>query len=206
MSGLPPQLIPLDAPSLVEASAGTGKTYTITTYFVRALLELDLTPEQILVVTYTKAATAELRLRTRERILAAIGMLDKAPAEADLLHGVVTEAMERLGRRETEERLRAALGQMDRAAISTIHGFCQRLLQDYPLLFGIDFDFEVSEDASSIFAELAIDFWATDLYEKPDWFLRAAGRRRHQQGFGQVGRLRHDARNRAPRPGETRGR
>ena len=173
MSGLPPQLIPLDAPSLVEASAGTGKTYTITTYFVRALLELDLTPEQILVVTYTKAATAELRLRTRERILAAIGMLDKAPAEADLLHGVVTEAMERLGRRETEERLRAALGQMDRAAISTIHGFCQRLLQDYPLLFGIDFDFEVSEDASSIFAELAIDFWATDLYEKPDWFLRA---------------------------------
>ena len=173
MSSLPPQLIPLDAPSLVEASAGTGKTYTITTYFVRALLERDLTPEQILVVTYTKAATAELRVRTRERILAAIGMLDEAPADGDLLHGVVTEALARLGRRETEERLRAALGQMDRAAISTIHGFCQRLLQDYPLLFGIDFDFEVSEDSASMFSELAIDFWATELYEKPDWFLRA---------------------------------
>ena len=67
MSAQSPQLIALEAPSLVEASAGTGKTYTITTYFVRAILERDLKPEEILVVTYTKAATAELRVRTRQR-------------------------------------------------------------------------------------------------------------------------------------------
>ena len=77
MSSIAPQLIPFDAPSLVQASAGTGKTYTITTYFVRAILEQDLKPEQILVVTYTKAATAELRVRTRERILDAIRLLDE---------------------------------------------------------------------------------------------------------------------------------
>ena len=45
MSGAAPQLIALDTPALVEASAGTGKTYTIITYFVRAILERDLTPE-----------------------------------------------------------------------------------------------------------------------------------------------------------------
>jgi len=173
MNAVSPQLIPLDAPTLVQASAGTGKTYTITTYFVRAILELDLKPEEILVVTYTKAATAELRVRTRQRIVDAIGLLDQASEADDVLHGVVAAAVERLGRRETEMKLRAALGEMDRAAILTIHGFCQRLLQDYPLLFGIDFDFEVSEDASSMYSELAVDFWTTELYDASDWMLRA---------------------------------
>ena len=173
MSSISPQLIPLLAPTLVQASAGTGKTYTITTYFVRAILERDLKPEEILVVTYTKAATAELRIRTRQRILDAILLLGEASKTDDALHGVVAATVERLGRRETEMKLRAALGEMDRAAILTIHGFCQRLLQDYPLLFGIDFDFEVSEDASSMYSELAIDFWTTELYDAPDWMLRA---------------------------------
>ena len=173
MSSVSPQLIPLNAPTLVQASAGTGKTYTITTYFVRAILERNLQPEQILVVTYTKAATAELRVRTRQRIVDAIGLLDDPPESEDVLHGVVATAVERLGRREVELRLRAALGEMDRAAILTIHGFCQRLLQDYPLSFGIDFDFEVSEDASSMHGELAVDFWTTQLYDASDWMLRA---------------------------------
>jgi len=173
VSAVSPQLIPLDAPTLVQASAGTGKTYTITTYFVRAILERDLTPEQILVVTYTKAATAELRVRARERIVAAIALLDAPESDGDVLHGVVAEAVDRLGRHKTETKLREALGQMDRAAILTIHGFCQRLLQDYPLSFGIDFDFEVAEDASSMYSELAVDFWTTELYDAPDWLLRA---------------------------------
>ena len=172
MSAVSPQLLPLDAPTLVQASAGTGKTYTITTYFVRAILERDLTPEQILVVTYTKAATAELRVRTRERIVTAIASLDASEDDGDVLHGVVAEAVERLGRHKVETKLREALGQMDRAAILTIHGFCQRLLQDYPLLFGIDFDFEVAEDASSMYSELAVDFWTTEVYDAPDWLLR----------------------------------
>ena len=173
MSSIAPQLIPFDAPSLVQASAGTGKTYTITTYFVRAILEQDLKPEQILVVTYTKAATAELRVRTRERILDAIRLLDEPSGGVDVLQSVTSDAVERLGRRAAESRLRVALSQMDRAAILTIHGFCQRLLQEYPLLFGIDFDFEVSEDAATMYSELAVDFWATELYDAPEWLLRA---------------------------------
>ncbi len=175
MSGPAPQLISLDTPALVQASAGTGKTYAITTYFVRAILERDLTPEKILVVTYTKAATAELRVRARERLVTAIGLLDRTSADGDVLHGVVAAAVGRMGRRKTEIKLREALGQMDQASILTIHGFCQRLLQDYPLSFGIDFDFEVAEDVASMYADLAVDFWATDLYDEPDWLLRALG-------------------------------
>lgn len=173
MSTVSPQLISLDAPTLVEASAGTGKTFTITTYFVRAILEHDLSPEQILVLTYTKAATAELRARARERITEAIGLLDTDAGNADVLYGVVAKAVERLGRGNVAKRLKTALGNMDRAAILTIHGFCQRLLQDYPLLFGIDFDFEVSEDDTSMHSDVAVDFWTTALYDAPDWLLRA---------------------------------
>ena len=173
MSAELPELVPLDAPTLVEASAGTGKTYTITTYFVRAILELGLRPEQILVLTYTKAATAELRARSRKRIVQAITLLDGPTEEPDALHEIVAKAVEDLGRNEVESRLRKALGKMDQAAILTIHGFCQRLLQDHPLLFGIDFDFEVAEDQASMSSELATDFWAANLYDRPPWLLRA---------------------------------
>ena len=87
MSAERPELVPLDAPTLVEASAGTGKTYTITTYFVRAILELGLRPEQILVLTYTKAATAELRVRSRKRIVEAIASARPVrPKNRDALH------------------------------------------------------------------------------------------------------------------------
>lgn len=165
--------VTLDAPTLVEASAGTGKTYTITTHFVRAVIDDGYTPEQILVVTYTKAATAELRVRVRERIVEALTALEVGASPADALGSTLDEATGRLGRFEVERRLRRALGSMDQAAILTIHGFCQRLLQDYPLSFHIDFDFEVTEDLPALHAELATDFWASDLYEREEWFVRA---------------------------------
>ncbi len=173
MTQVSAEAIALDSPCLVEASAGTGKTHAITTYFVRAIVELGLSPDQILVVTYTKAATAELRARTRTRLMQAISMLDAEPTEEDALSVIVNGAVRRIGRREVERALVDALGQMDQAAISTIHGFCQRVLQDFPLSFGIDFDFEVSEDARSLQRAMAIDFWAADLYDKPDWLLHA---------------------------------
>lgn len=173
MSALRPELVPLDAPTLVEASAGTGKTYAITTYFVRAILELGLEPSQILVVTYTKAATAELRVRARKRIAEALALLDPSDEQGDALGEVVDVAVNRLGRSEVERRLRNAIGKMDQAAILTIHGFCQRLLQEYPLEFGIDFDLEVSEDAGTLHSELAADFWASELYDRGEWLLQA---------------------------------
>jgi exodeoxyribonuclease V beta subunit len=173
MSARHPALASFDAPTLVEASAGTGKTYTITTYFVRAILEKDLEPDQILIVTYTKAATADLRRRARERIVEAIRRIEGPVGQSDLLDDIVPRAVERLGRVEAERRLRNALASMDQAAILTIHGFCQRLLQDHPLEFGIDFDFDVGEDLSSVHGELATDYWAATLYDRPAWMIEA---------------------------------
>ncbi len=177
MTGPSPELVPLDAPTLVEASAGTGKTHAITTYFVRGILERGLSPDQILVVTYTKAATAELRMRARARITQALSLLRRRGDADAALGEVVSSAVNRLGAPEVERRLRTALGLMDQAAISTIHGFCQRLLQDHPLSFGIGLDLTVDENVRSLHAELASDFWAIELHEAPEWFLQTLGDR-----------------------------
>ena len=160
-----------DLPTLVEASAGTGKTHAITTCFVTAILERDLGPDQILVVTYTKAATAELRARARRRVTEAIAVLEGGASTQDDLRPVVEAQVERVGVDEVGRRLREALSKMNQAPILTIHGFCQRLLQDHVLSFGVDFDFEIAEDAESIFQDLAIDFWTSELHQSPPWFL-----------------------------------
>ena len=61
MKELDPWTLDLAGTTLIEASAGTGKTHTLTTFYLRLLVEEDLLPCEILVVTYTQAATAELR-------------------------------------------------------------------------------------------------------------------------------------------------
>jgi exodeoxyribonuclease V beta subunit len=80
--------VDLSGMNLIEASAGTGKTYAISCLYLRLLIEKELTPEQILVVTYTEAATKELRGRIRGRIREAIGVLDGAGTEDAFLAGL----------------------------------------------------------------------------------------------------------------------
>ncbi|MDD5415193.1 MAG: UvrD-helicase domain-containing protein, partial [Smithellaceae bacterium] len=79
--------IDLSGMNLIEASAGTGKTHAISCLYLRLLIEKDLVPEQILVVTYTEAATKELRRKIRDRIREAIGVIDGAATEDPFLDG-----------------------------------------------------------------------------------------------------------------------
>ena len=102
MSGTVPELAPLDRSTLVEASAGTGKTHTITTYFVRAIVEDGYAPKEILVVTYTKAATAELRARARGRILDALTRMTGPSEHHDDLDEVLSTAAAKLGADQVE--------------------------------------------------------------------------------------------------------
>lgn len=109
------EAIPLQGWQHIEASAGTGKTYTLTQLYLRAVCERGLSVERILVMSYTRAATAELR----ERLEAAL--------EAKL------SETEDLG---TQLRLRLALARFDQAPVLTFHAFCQRVLQRYSLESG----------------------------------------------------------------------
>src|SRR5690606_29770020 len=133
----------LDGVHAIEASAGTGKTYTLATLVVRLVVERGLRVGQVLAVTFTEAATQELRSRIRARLLLAgelVGMppaSDEAP-EAALTRNVLdahlaqgTETAEALRR-----RLHAAANDIDLAAIFTIHGFCARVLREHALEAG----------------------------------------------------------------------
>src|SRR5262249_59974192 len=139
--------VPLSGVTLIEASAGTGKTYTLAALFVRLLLESELRVDEILVVTYTRAATAELRVRIRKRIVQAIDALDGAPQPGDVLLENLYEQARQSGQTARKRaRLLDALRSFDEAAIFTIHGFCQRVLKRHAFESGAAFQAELSED------------------------------------------------------------
>ena len=163
---------PLDGIRLIEASAGTGKTFTIAALYLRLLLESELSVSSILVVTFTEAATGELRDRIRARILDALLWLEGRQEETDLL-----ELLRPLkGDSEVIERLRDALTCMDEAAIFTIHGFCQRTLTESAFESGVLFDAEFITDESLLRQQAARDFWrnhfATASSEQANWLIK----------------------------------
>lgn len=170
MRPLEPFAVPLDGNRLIEASAGTGKTYTITTLFLRLLVERGLGVDQILVVTFTKAATAELRDRIRRRMRAAVAAFDSDVLPDDpVLCGLREVASDRvIARRHLATELR----RFDEAAIFTIHGFCQRMLRDNAFESGLVFDAELVTDAGPLRTEVVQDFWAREVYDAPERFAR----------------------------------
>jgi exodeoxyribonuclease V beta subunit len=173
VKSLDPLAVPLQGMRLIEASAGTGKTYTITTLYVRLLLERELPVGQILVVTYTNAATAELRDRIRRRLRAALELLEADDAGGggdDALRALLERR--RAGRDADRRRLTAAIHGFDDAAIFTIHGFCQRVLQENAFESGVSFDVRLVTDQTPLRDEIASDFWARELYGAPEELAR----------------------------------
>ncbi len=153
--------VPLDGIRLVEASAGTGKTWAICGLYLRLLLERRLPVEQILVVTFTNAATAELRERIRARLAELLATLAGGAAPADgfidaLIEGCVERGLEP---GELHSRVELALQSFDQAAIHTIHGFCQRALADAPFTARLPLALELVPDDSQLVAEVVADFW-----------------------------------------------
>ena len=154
---------PLQGTRLVEASAGTGKTWSLSGLYLRLLLERALPVAQILVVTFTNAAVAELRERIRQRIADALAHLrGAAPANADPF---VPELLRRLAAphgppaEQLVQRLELALHSFDEAAILTIHGFCQRALAEMPFSTGMPLQLTAISDDSELRQQVVNDFW-----------------------------------------------
>ena len=169
MKPLAPGDIGLSGLNLIEASAGTGKTWTIAALYIRLLLERELRPENILVVTYTKAATAELRDRIRQRIAKALELFATGAKGRDELEALL---LKRYRKRDQAIRLLTrALYSFDDAAIFTIHGFCQRALAENAFESGSLFDTDMTTDQSALVQEAADDFWRTTVLARQDAFL-----------------------------------
>jgi exodeoxyribonuclease V beta subunit len=160
---------PLHGARLIEASAGTGKTYTISTLVLRLLLGHGgdgafyepLAIDKILVVTFTEAATAELRGRIRARIhearLAFLGGESADPVLALLLKASTDPASD-------AKRLLAAEQNMDQAAVFTIHGFCQRMLKQHAFESGLPFESEFLTSEYALKLNAVEDCWRERFY------------------------------------------
>ncbi len=164
MSGETPAAWPLDDGLLVEASAGTGKTFTITALYARLVLERGLPVDRILAVTYTEAATRELRGRLRRRLVSLRAAFEHgAPAdefEQAVLASTVDTGLAR-------QRLDRAVSGFDQAAVYTIHGFCQRVLAEAAFESGALFDAEVLTSEAELRQAICDDFWRTVIAREP---------------------------------------
>lgn len=171
MRALDLKSIDISGLNLIEASAGTGKTWTIAALYILLLLEKELLPEQILVVTYTKAATSELRDRIRRRIISTLNLYNaEETASEDELEKILLR-----DRPQNPNRARLlltrALYSFDNASIYTIHGFCQRALSENAFESSSLFDSEMITDQSAIVSQLTDDFWRKFIFGQPDYFL-----------------------------------
>jgi exodeoxyribonuclease V beta subunit len=153
----------LDGVNQIEASAGTGKTWNICALYVRLLLEKNLSADQILVVTFTKAATAELHERIRGRLAEVQRAIETGDDGGDpfIIRLFATTLSEERGvdLEAAAKTVRRALRSFDQAAIHTIHAFCQRALQEAPFAAAMPFAFEMEADDAALRFELAADFW-----------------------------------------------
>lgn len=148
--------IPLAGTVAIEASAGTGKTWMIVGLYLRLLVERRLEPRDILVVTFTNAATAELRARIRKELLA----LRSALADESGPSALIEELCARItDRAELMRRIALAVESFDEAAIHTIHGFCQRVLADHAFESAMPFESALQSNDAGVIDEVARDFW-----------------------------------------------
>lgn len=152
---------PLRGTNLIEASAGTGKTYTIAGLYLRLLLEKHLSVDQILVVTFSKAATEELKDRIRKKLSDSQKALQFGRSDDPIIIPVLEKKNHRM---RAERLVRNALADFDQAAIFTIHGFCQRILHDYAFETGNLFDTTLETDQTGLNLEIAEDFWRKHFY------------------------------------------
>lgn len=156
MKAADPLTLPFAGLSLVESSAGTGKTTLLVRLYLRALLLEGLGLDRLLAVTYTRAATGELSVRIRRELEQTARQL----REPDTRDDFRVELFERIGDDAlAEKRIAAALAGYDDKAVFTIHGFCQRVLADNAFEAGAAFASEPNEDEEALRREVVADFW-----------------------------------------------
>lgn len=166
---LDPLRLPLIGERLIEASAGTGKTFTIAALYLRLLLGLGgeaaypraISVEELLVVTFTEAATEELRGRIRSNIHELRIACLRGESDNPLYSALLAEIADK---DDAAKTLLLVERQMDEAAVFTIHGFCQRMLSLNAFESGMLFEQQLIEDESRLRYQACADFWRRHCY------------------------------------------
>ena len=178
---------PLEGLALIEASAGTGKTFTVSNLVLRYVLEKHYTIEQILVVTFTEAATQELRVRIRDKLAEAITLIEYVLEHVDLANGARGERIKEVNLdpigadglltellRGSDDlvqdllRLRLAEQSVDLAEIHTIHGFCQKVAREHAVLMNLPGEQTLKENFKAEWLQACQDLWRAEVLRVPE--------------------------------------
>lgn len=140
----------LQGKKLIEASAGTGKTYSIAILVLRIILEKDIPIEKILMVTFTKAAVAELETRIRKFIRTGFKYMSGREDldEGDNIRKVIENADKSI--EEKKDLLSKAVQNLDNLSVMTIHSFCQKTIDEFTFETNQSFDFEIVTDETDL--------------------------------------------------------
>lgn len=140
----------------IEASAGTGKTFTIEHVVARALIEDEaIEIDNILIVTFTRAATRDLSLRIRKRLRACIADLERKSSEYEYIKALIDCGEEAIN--AGLDRLKRALSVFDKAQIFTIHSFCHKMLKSAGIEANVTFgQVDPAENGYEIFAQAQV--------------------------------------------------
>jgi len=166
---------------LLEASAGTGKTFALAHLVLRLVAERGWALRELLVVTYTEAAAAELRDRIATRLQAALTALEHqapgdpaAPPTPPSVDATLTAWLEKLRSEEAGQelallrgRLLLALEELSAADITTIHGFCRRTLQRQALEAGCAPELRIETQSDGLVAQVVHDYWQQQVLPLP---------------------------------------
>jgi len=157
--------------NLIEANAGTGKTYTITALFTRMIVEKHWEIQELLVVTFTNAAVSDLKSKIYQRLCDVRDCLkavscgqepkseDPFPMEYALIRSDTAE--------EDLKHISWAIRDFDKCSIFTIHSFCQRMLKENAFSGNVAYDVEMTGDSKKIIKKPVYDFWRKNVYKAP---------------------------------------
>ncbi|MGQ9843080.1 MAG: UvrD-helicase domain-containing protein, partial [Spirochaetota bacterium] len=170
----------LEGINCIEASAGTGKTYTISHLYLRMIIEKGLGIDNILVVTFTNAATDELRSRIRLLIKVAYDMVegrcdDEIIEKYNELYGYLNTICAKVDsgnyRQQIKDKLQVALTEIDKAHIYTIHSFCRRTLNEFAFESRSLFGSQLVEDESPYMRRIVEKFYYSEIAPRGEKFV-----------------------------------
>ncbi|MEI7661369.1 MAG: UvrD-helicase domain-containing protein [Bacteroidota bacterium] len=155
IDGFDAKKVVLAGKNLIEASAGTGKTYSIAVLVLRLIIESGIPIKKILMVTFTKPAVAELESRIRMFVRQAY----KYSMNFETGNPAIREVVDNAGRESSKIRLKEAVRSLDQLSVMTIHSYCERSLMQYPFETSQSFDSEIATDISGIREMVVNDYW-----------------------------------------------
>ena len=156
--------VELESSNLIEASAGTGKTFSIAILVLRLIIEKNIDLRHILMVTFTKAAVAELESRIREFVREAYRYIQNPKHETDtLIIEIVNKGIAKTNQKIILDRLKGATLNLDETAIFTIHSFCQKTLTEFAFETHQLFGSELLDNQSQIIEKATNEYWRKEI-------------------------------------------